>query len=197
MGLSELIFGAPAFLSDGINRVILTSVMSETETLGAEITKNAVEDGSNINDHVHVQPYQFAFKCFFADKNDLMAAAANLLLGADKTVTEKIVILKAWRTFGTLLTYSGPLFSGFMTKGYDIYCENMVISNLGIGRSQDNGVGVDVSISLQEIVIAQAMIENIALPVSARSRANAGAARTGGASASAGSRSILTRMFSS
>lgn len=194
MGLSELIFGAPAFLSDGINRVILTSVMSESETLGAEITKNAVEDGSNINDHVHVQPYQFGFKCFFADKNDLMAAATSLIFGAEKSVREKVAILKAWRTFGTLLEYSGPLFSGFMTKGYDIYCESMVMSNLGISRSTDNGVGVEVSITLQEIVIAQAMMENIALPVSARARAQRGPASPTNTNVNAGSRSIFVRM---
>ncbi len=198
MGLSELLLGVPATLSDGSTEVILTPVMSESESLSAEITRNAVEDGSNITDHVHPQPLSISVTTFFADKNDIMAAAPALIFGADKTVTEKIGWLKAWREFGVLLTYSGPVFSGVIQKGYDIFAEDMVISALDITRSPENGSGVEVSISLQKVVVAQSRMKSISLPQAARPRANRGATPSGSASGSGGGRrSAMSRMFGS
>lgn len=198
MGLSELLFGVPATLSDGSTEVILSPVMSEGESFSAEITRNAIEDGSNITDHVHPQPKNISIMAFLADKNDLMAVAASLIFGADKTVTEKLGWLKAWMEFGVPLIYSGPVFSGVIKKGYDIFAEDMVISSLDIMRTSENGSGVEVSIALQEIIIAQARMESISLPQAARPRANRGATPRGSASGSGGGRrSVMSRMFTS
>ena len=115
MGLAGLLFKTPASIwaQDTLSEVILGPISSEGESYSANVAVHPIEDGSNVSDHVHVQPPSFTIVTFLSDKNDLMDAAASLLLGADKSVTEKIEYLKTWHEYGMLCTYSGPVFQGF------------------------------------------------------------------------------------
>ena len=199
MGLMELFKNAPATLFDEYNtEVILTPLMGESFSGTATVTENAVEDGSIITDHVHSKPDSFSLRMMLVDKNDLAAAAVATLFGGDKSVEEKIQTLQIWKEFGDLLTYRGPIFSGLLTKGYDFYGEDLVITGLNVSRDADTGAALSVDITLQSIVIAQAMISEINLPQAARSRSSRGATARGSASASttstSGRSSILSRL---
>lgn len=198
MGLLNLIFGTPGMLYDkktGKNQVILGPISGEDESYSANVCSHAVENGSEISDHVHSQPGQFSIKTFLVDKNDLMAMAAGLVTGDNQTVSKKIALLKLWRETGELLVYSGPVFSGMVLSGYDMYVDNVVIAGLGISRSVDNGEGVEVSISLKNIIIADALKTSIRLPHAVRSAANAGQQSTASVSTSASRTSFAAKVF--
>lgn len=192
MGLSELLFGAPANLKDEYGyEVVLSPVLGHSKTGTAEVSDNAIEDGSTISDHVHDKPDTFSVETIMADQNDLAAAALSAFFTADKSVKEKIALLEAWKSMGMLLTYSGPVFSTFLAKGYDMHVANVVVTNLALSQKSDTGSAVSVTISLKRLVIATAVLRDINLPQAARARSSRGATPTQSTSASPGSRSIL------
>lgn len=198
MGILNLIFGTPGMLYDkktGKNQVILGPISGEDELYSANVCTHAIENGSEISDHVHSQPGQFSIKTFFVDKNDLMSMAAELVGVDNQTVSQKLALLKQWRETGELLIYSGPVFSGIIMRGYDMYVEDVVITSLGISRTVDNGDGVEVSISLKKIIIADALTTSIRLPQSVRPAANAGQQSTGSISANANRTSFAAKVF--
>ncbi len=192
MGLSELLFGTPANLKDEYGyEVILSPVLGQSKTGSADVSDNAIEDGSTISDHVHDKPDTFSIEVFLADQNDLAAAALASVFPTDKSVNEKLGYLEAWKSMGALLTYSGPVFSTFFMKGYDMHVTRVVITNLSLSQKPDSGAGVSLTIALKKLVIATAILRDINLPQAARAQAARGATPTQSASASAGSRSIL------
>lgn len=198
MSLLNLLFGAPAMLYDketGQYQVILGPISGEDESYSANACSHAVENGSEISDHVHAQPGQFSIKTFLVDKNDVMAMAAGLVTGDNQTVSQKLALLKLWRETGELLVYSGPVFSGMILRGYDMYVEDVVITSLGISRTVDNGEGVEVSISLKKVIIADALTTSVRLPQPVRPASNAGRQGTGSANANANKTSFLRSTF--
>lgn len=198
MGILNLIFGTPGMLYDkktGKNQVILGPISGEDESYSANVCVHAIESGSEISDHVHTQPGQFSIKTFFADKNDMMAMAAELVTANNQTVSQKLALLKEWRETGELLVYSGPVFSGMILRGYDMYVEDVVITSLGISRTVDNGDGVEVSISLKKILIADALTTSVRLPQPVRNVANAGQQSTGNTSTNVGRTSFNAKVF--
>jgi len=175
MSILDVIFGTPANVADYYgDEVVLGPVLSEGESLSTDVTDNAIEDGSNVTDHVHNKPATFTVKTFLADQNDLVKAAMGALFGANKSVTEKIIMLKTWRDTKTLLKYSGPVFSGFFSDGYDMFIGNVLITGLEISRDTGTGSGVDVSISFKQVVFATAVFEDINLPKGAKKVKNKG-----------------------
>lgn len=197
MGILNLIFGTPGMLYDkktGKNQVILGPISGEDESYSANVCVHAIENGSEISDHVHAQPGQFSIKTFLVDKNDAMAVVAGLVTGNNQTVSQKLALLKEWRETGELLVYSGPVFSGMILRGYDMYVEDVVITNLGISRTVDNGEGVEVSLSLKKILIADVLTTSIRLPQSVRSAANAGQQGMKSANANADKTSTLVKI---
>ncbi len=172
------------FSEESGKTVILGPVTSESESGSIKITDNAVEDGTIISDHISKDPESVEVKTFLSDANDLMATAANAAKSVSgltvdtMTVKDKIKRLKNWRDDGEIVTYSGPVFSGIITVGYDIMAKSMVITKVDVTRGSDTGSGVDVSIGLRQIVIAEAMMKNAKLPTAAKSRTKKGQAST-------------------
>jgi hypothetical protein len=197
MSLMDIIFGAPAMLYDKETeqyKVLLGPISGEDESYSANVCSHAIENGSEVSDHVYSQPGSFTIKTFLADKNDLVSMAAGAVFG-NQTVSQKIALLKLWQNTGELLVYSGPVFSGLKFNGYDMYIEDVVITSLRISRNIDNGEGLDVSISLKKIIIADAFTTDIRLPQAARSASHTGLSSTGTASAVGKPSSILNRAF--
>lgn len=198
MSLADLLFSTPAMLYDsetGLKELILGPIISEGESYSASVASHALENGSEVSDHVHAQPASFSVTTFLVDKNDLMSSAASLVLGSDKSVDEKITQLKEWHESGELLVYSGPVFSGFFEKGYDMYVEDVVISSMSIGRGVDKGAGLEVTLSLRKITIADTQMMSVNLPQPVKKAGAKGKTSTGKTSATAKSRSILSKMF--
>ncbi len=154
--------------------VILGPVTSESESGSIQITDNAVEDGTTVSDHINKDPESVDVTTFFADSNDLTAQVVDVVksgigFSVDRlTVSDKIALLKLWRDTGEIVTYSGPVFSGLLKKGYDITASSMVITKVDNSRSLETGSGLSVNISLRKIVIAEAMMKNSKLPTAAK-----------------------------
>jgi len=154
--------------------VILGPVTSESESGSIQITDNAVEDGTVISDHISKDPESVDITTFLSDQNDLTAKAANAAKSAlgftvdTLKVREKMELLRLWRDEGEIVTYSGPVFSGLLTDGYDITAQSMLITKVDAGRRQETGSGISVNISLRKIVIAEAMMKNSKLPTAAK-----------------------------
>jgi hypothetical protein len=198
MGILNLIFGTPGMLYDkktGKNQVILGPISGEDESYSANVCSHAIENGSEISDHVHAQPGQFSIKTLLVDKNDVMALAAGLVTGSNQTVSQKLALLKDWRETGELLVYSGPVFSGMILSGYDMYVEDVVIIGLSISRTVDTGEGVEVSISLKKVIIADMLTTSVRLPQPVRPAANAGQQSTGSTSTNVGRTSFAAKVL--
>lgn len=199
MSLAEMLFDTPATLADsetGLFEVVLGTILAEGEAYSASVAAHAIENGSEVSDHVHPQPESFSITTFMVDKNDLMGAAASLVLGSDMAVSDKIASLVDWHKNGELLIYSGPVFSGFFEKGYDMYVEDVVISSMNINRSPGKGVGVEVTLNLKKVTVVDTLFMMLNLPQPIKKAGAKGKAAKGKASAAAKPKSILTKMFS-
>ena len=203
MALSDLLFGTPAMImcQKTTTEVILGPIIAESEKYSVSVASHALEDGSEVSDHVHAQPENFSVSTFLVDANDfandLMKSAASLIFGKQQSVAEKIALLRLWQDTGELVTYSGPVFSGLINKGYDIYVEDIIIENMSIERSADSGEGIKLTLSLRKIRIAQSHIANVNLPQAIRRSTTKGTTPTGTASANPRPASILSKMFTS
>lgn len=181
--------------------VILGPVTSEAESGSIQITDNAVEDGTVISDHISKDPESVDITTFLSDQNDLTAKAANAAKSAlgftvdTLKVREKMELLRLWRDEGEIVTYSGPVFSGLLTDGYDITAQSLLITKVDAGRSQETGSGISVNISLRKIVIAEAMMKNSKLPTAAKKRTKKGSTTTKTESTTVKPTSIAKRIF--
>jgi hypothetical protein len=203
MGISEFFKSEKPciFAEDTGTTVILGVVTAESESGSIRVTDNAVEDGTIITDHESKDPESVEVKTFLSDSNDLLGSAVSSaktsqgLTVDTMTVKDKIEYLKAWRDEGYLVTYCGPVFSSRFSDGYDIIASSMLITKVDISRSSDSGSGIDVSISLRKITIAEAMVKNAKLPTAAKSRTKKGNSTTKTETTTAKSKSILKGIF--
>lgn len=202
--LVSLLTGTKASLSDGeLTEVILGPVSEESKKISADVPMSAVENGTEVGDHIHTKPSQFSVNTIFTDSSDLISAALSALSGGSMSVSDKIKTLEDWQKSGTLLTYSGPVFSSFLHSGYDMIVSDVVISDLSITRNNDTGAGVLVGIQLSKIPMATAAMTTIELPKALSSKTNKGVSATGtaqaagssGNGAAGGSSSILAKMM--
>lgn len=183
--------------------VILGPVTSESENGSVQVTDNAVEDGTVVSDHISKDPETVDVTTFLSDQNDLAAKAANAAKSAlgftvdTLKVREKMELLRLWRDEGEIVSYSGPVFSGLLTDGYDITAQSMLITAVDVSRSQETGNGISVNISLRKIVIAEAMMKNSKLPTAARRRRKKGSTTTKTESTTVRRSSIARRIFGS
>lgn len=108
------------------------TVQSETETRSSKMTSNAIESGSEINDHVVKNPEQFQI--------------AGILVGGQRAEER----LKNMWERKELLTYEGRCRK-----------DNLVILNLQIKRDSKNRDGCSFSASLQVANISNSMYVEI------------------------------------
>ena len=190
------------FAEDTGTAVIISPLMSENVSASIQVTDNAVEDGSIITDHIVKDPQSIDIQAFLADANDLLGQAVNTAKSAiglsvdTMTVKDKMEMLEAWKDTGTIVTYSGPVFSGLMTTGYDITASSMLITALNSSRNTETGSGLDVSISLKKILIAEAVMKNAKLPTQAKKTTKKGESQAKTENVEAKPSSILKRIFS-
>jgi hypothetical protein len=196
MNLQGIMIGTPANLRAGSDEVVLGPIMSEGESCGASVTSHAVEEGAAVSDHVKPSPDKFSITTILTERNstDITGVTQAARLITDRlTVEEKIAKLKGWRDSGELLTYSGPVFSGLVNRGYDITATDVVITSISSSRTTDKGAGIEVSISLQKVTIARASIADIDLPQAARPAQNKGQTEKGSTSVQPKPKSILAK----
>lgn len=177
MDALSVLIGAPASLISEDDEIILRPVLSEDISESASVTSHAVEDGSDITDHVQPSPSKLSLSLVITRDMSIL----NMLVGSDKSPEEKIRTLELWRETGELLTYSGPVFKGvgIFKQGIDIDMKNIVITGMAFKRDSSTGGGFLVTLSFDQIKIAYAKTVSIALPKAAQSPRNQGQCETG------------------
>ena len=192
MSILAILTGAPASLMSDDEEVIIKPVMSEDIGESASVSSHAVEEGSDVADHVDPANGKLSISTVITRNMDLIGSA---LFGADKTPEEKIIQLNKWLNNGTLLVYSGPVFKGVgvFKQGIDIVMRNLVITSASFKRDGSTGGGFNVSMSLEQIRIAYAKKVSASLPISAKSTVKKGPTETANTSSSSTSakKSIL------
>ena len=189
------------FAEDTGTAVILSPLMSQSKSSSIQATDNAVEDGSIITDHIIRDPETIELEIFLADDNDLLGKAASAAKSAiglnvdSMSVQDKIEMLEAWQETGTIVTYSGPIFSGLLKTGYDITASSMLITRVDCMQNTETGSGFNVGISLKKITIAEAVMKNSKLPMGAKKTTRKGESSTKTESVEVKSSSTAFRIF--
>lgn len=162
-------------------KLMLGPILSEGGSMSVSAMNHAIETAEDITDHVHINPDVYSIKTFLVDANDLLAsgisAASSSIFGGSKpqTVEEKMEQLKTWKNAGTLLTYNGPRFSvkykgTSLKNGYDVIRKEVIILRIDWNRSQSSGEGLEVTLSLQKVIIATAATTRLNRPKRTRSK---------------------------
>ena len=194
MGAIGVLFGVPASLFSESDEIILKPVISEDISESASVTNHAVEDGSDVADHVEPANGKLSISTVISRDFDLIGAAMR----GDKEPEEKIILLKKWSATGELLTYSGPVFKGIgiFKQGIDIEMKNLVITNAAFKRDNGTGGGFNVSLSLEQVRLAYAKEAAIILPKAARTTVKKGSTETSKKSDSSKTKSIISHWTS-
>jgi hypothetical protein len=142
--------------STGPLSMIFDANLQEAPTYSATPTKNLVESGATITDHVTDEPDQLVLHCIISDTpvslDRSFINTGNIFSSPDVSPVEDALLylqfLKSQRlpfdVITNLQTYT-----------------TMVITNLAINRDPSTGSVLDFTVSLQEILIAQTSVIEI------------------------------------
>lgn len=191
MGALSILMGVPASLMSDDDEVIIKPVLSEDIGESASVSNHAVEEGSDVADHVDPANGKLSISTIITRDMSLIGSA---VFGSDKSPEEKIILLKKWLGNGALLTYSGPVFKGVgvFKQGIDIEMTNLVLTNASFKRDSSTGGGFSVALSLGQVRIARAKEVTVSLPKAAQSTVKKGPSETANSgSSSSKSKSII------
>lgn len=141
--------GARAFLSDEIADVTLDTVASISKSTNSQITRHAIEKGADVTDHVIEEPRSYSIEVILT--NDPINALDPVSFGG-QTIEERIAILDEWRTAKQIISYYGP----------EETIDNLMIASRSEARDSEMGLdGVRLSLTLQEVTLAEAVTVDI------------------------------------
>lgn len=132
------------------------AVLSETHTFSREVTTNPVEDGSPIADHIINQPVELEIQAIVTDQpiksliETAQGAAASLLGGARHTP----------ECFSALVLFSQNKAFLDVYTDYTQY-DNMVIQNITITRSPEDGEALIFTISMLQVEVVSSATTKI------------------------------------
>ena len=146
MSLAQLFFFEPNTIGDDNVGVIEFDVtVSESASATATATKNPVENGADVTDHVRMEPLAFTVSGIVSDTPVKFLAgiqAGNILTGnkQSKTAWDKLLELQAKREPFTL------------TQGLKSY-NNVVIMKLSATKDASNSGALVFTSEMQEIIL--------------------------------------------
>jgi len=133
-----------AFLSDGIDNVLFDVVISDNEADTLQVTRHTIESGSDITDHVNTKPKKFSIEAVLTDDDlDLLNPGSFF----NKTIGERLDVIKLWIEDKAILTYYGH------TK--DI--EDVVIESVGRKKTLATGEGISISLKIAKVNIVESV----------------------------------------
>jgi len=171
MGLLGIIFGQG---KSSIGGLVIDATVNQDHIGSAEITKNPVEKGAQITDHVQIAPNQLLIDGIISDTPIGFPILQNVLNIVNTVTTlfgkssrsidgfNKLVDLKDKREPFTVITD---------LKRYN----NMVISDLRVTRSNTTGNAIEFKASMEQIRIVSSKTSTV------NSNINAGGAASGAA----------------
>lgn len=131
-----------AFLSDGDKDVLLDVILSDSESDTMQVTRHAIEEGSDVSDHVIESPKDFTVEAVLTD-DDLDVYDPQSF--ANKKIRERLKIIQEWIDNKIVLSYFGQ----------DVDFQSVVIQRISRIKAPDTGEGIKISLSLSKITIAQ------------------------------------------
>ena len=143
------------FLSDGGMSHLLLNVLKDfTENDSNEITNYAIEDGSDISDHIFQKPKTINLNAVLTDEIDNTQDVEEFINSLTSTIDNRMKMLQGWLDDKTTLTYCG----------YDNDIKDVLIESISRNSNQETGSGLNISISLKQINIANSMTVTTGLP---------------------------------
>lgn len=139
-----------AFISDSTNEVLIDVVMSDTESDTMQVTRHAIEEGSDVTDHIIESPKEFSFDAILTD-DDLDTSDPNSF--KNKKIDERLKIIQTWIDNKTVLSY----------YGHDVDLDYVVIQSINRVKAQDTGEGIKLSLSLTKITIAKSQTTEVSI----------------------------------
>jgi Dit-like phage tail protein len=155
-------------------KVHFDSVDSESWSSSTSVTNYSVEKGQNISDHIKVNADSITLSTTITNHTGISALdteSLNRLDGLDviDSVSERLGKLVEWQKSGALLTYYGAVWEGV---------SNCVITSLGPSRNSGSGEAVELSVSMQKVIIAEHREVAMDIPPSTRETNRKGLAKT-------------------
>jgi hypothetical protein len=163
------------YLSDPAKNIVEFDVVeSEGWTSAASVTKYPVEWGVDISDHVRVNPESLSLKATITNHTGISTMNPSSLtrlrgLSVEDVIETKSWFLSYWRESGTALTYFGAIHEGV---------ENLVITSLSQSKGSSTGEAVELSISMQKVIVAQSTDSQSDIPQSSRTTKRKGRQHT-------------------
>jgi len=147
MGIAQLIFRKGNFIGE----IELDVIINESAQASATVTSNPVENGSDVNDHIIINPMTFSMTgvvsdtkvAIFGGLNTIeQVASGNAFTKTDtpsKEAWEELLELQADRTPFTLVTN---------LKSYD----NVIIETLSSSQDKDTSNSLTFTAGMREII---------------------------------------------
>lgn len=147
MGIAQLIFKKGNFIGE----IELDVIISETTNTSSTITSNPVENGSDVNDNIIMNPMTFSISGIVSDTKVSPFGGLNTLssFASDSTPSrdawEDLLELQADRTPFTLITN---------LKAYD----NIVIEGLNTTQDKETSKALYFTANLREIIFVGSQV---------------------------------------
>jgi len=147
MGIAQLIFRKGNFIGE----IELDVIINETTNTSSTITSNPVENGSDVNDNIIINPMTFNISGVISDTKVAPFGGLNTINKFTKDSTpskegwEELLELQADRTPFTLITN---------LKAYD----NVVIENLSVTQDKDSSNSLNFTANLREIIFVGSQV---------------------------------------
>ncbi len=154
-------------------RVHFDSVESESWSSSTSVTNYAVyavEKGQNISDHIKVNPDSITLSASITNHTSISRAdIESNSLDISDNISERLKKILEWQNNGALLTYYGAIWEGV---------RNCVITSIGQSRNTGSGEAVELSLSLQKVIIAEYREAEMDRPQSVKETSRKGLAKT-------------------
>jgi hypothetical protein len=139
--------------------------MSEGTNDSNDITSHAIEDGSDISDHVISKPRTFSLDVVLSDEIIDAQDPNSIINRFTATIKDRLGIIENWLTNKDVLTY----------YAFEEDFEDVVIQSISKKKSLDVGSGVGLNIVLMRINIADSESVNVKIkqqPAKAQAKAS-------------------------
>lgn len=131
--------------TNAIGTIELDVIITEGASASATITKNPVENGADINDHIIIEPMTFNIRGLVSDVSSSVLDIGQSIASASAESASKSE--QAWNDLLDLQATREPFTLIQNLKTYD----NVVIQSLSYNQDKDTGNALDFTATLVEI----------------------------------------------
>lgn len=142
MSLAKLITRKGNFIEE----IEIDVIISEGATSSSTITKNPVENGADVNDHIIIEPMTFQMSGIVSDASSSFLQTANQVAAIGSGTTRSKA---TWEDLLELQTRREPF---TLVQGLKTY-ENVVIQSLSETQDKDTSNALSFTATLTEIIL--------------------------------------------